>query len=660
MIMNATSSFESADRSLRELAAILFLRKKLILSIFTGTVAVSAFLFFYFISPTYEVKSTLIIDTSDLIIPLVDAPPISDLDKLTNFHTQKDILASDMMAAQVVDRLALDKARELSRWELVKLELKALRRPLGEYFGIASWTKPHDPRAASIDAVVSNLTATSKAESRAIVLTYRARNPREAADTLNTLVDVYRAYFHGLINRRAAGITQYLETQIRKVKQDLIRDEQALLEFKQRDTAELEALNGGQDKDPVAPSTPPSITGITDNEIAQNQIKLYLLSLEDEMRKLVVQYSPVDPQVLSVKRRIESYSKLLAKIPERELEHHRLRRSLELNQEMYTFLLKNLEKARMVEAGNSAAMTIITVMQKAVGNDDPVSPKKWANMAICGVFGLIFAMVCALVSDYMDHTVRTVRQVQRVLGLRVLGSLPRITRSARPGFEASRLSLPGNPELEALLSRKDSLRLFNALDHERFLGCGGGPAGLLVASATPGEGASTIALLLAASTAAHRPGMKVLLIDACLSDGSLSRALGVDTTTKGLAACIKGSLKVEDAVVSTAIPGFDVLPAGFDPSGAGLSADAFQRLFESLSRRYDLIVIDAPPARHSRDVSALSKIVRNAILVIQYGGPKREQVQAALDEIHRVDGRVLGAVLNKRTYPLPSWLYEIA
>jgi uncharacterized protein involved in exopolysaccharide biosynthesis len=85
--MSTPLPVDSPERTLRELVGILFLRKRLILSTFLGVIAVAVFLFFYFLSPTYEVKSTLLIDTSDLVIPIVDGPPVSDLDKMTNFHT---------------------------------------------------------------------------------------------------------------------------------------------------------------------------------------------------------------------------------------------------------------------------------------------------------------------------------------------------------------------------------------------------------------------------------------------------------------------------------------------------------------------------------------------------------------------------------------------
>ena len=187
--------FDSDDRSLRQLASVLFARIGLVLSIFLGVFGISVYAFFFFLSPTYEVSATIIIDPSDALLPMVETAPPSDLDKLTTFHTQKDILTSSTIATRVVDRMKLDKTRVLSRWEKLKLKILGYRKRVGQALGIASWTKDQDLRAICIDTVVDALQTEARLDSRAIKISYSARDPEEAANTLNTLIEEYREFF---------------------------------------------------------------------------------------------------------------------------------------------------------------------------------------------------------------------------------------------------------------------------------------------------------------------------------------------------------------------------------------------------------------------------------------------------------------------------------
>jgi uncharacterized protein involved in exopolysaccharide biosynthesis len=415
--------------SVRDVTNILFLRRWLILSVFTGVVGAAVFLLYYFLSPTYEARLTMIVDTSDLIVPLVDAPPISDLDKLTSFQTQKDILTSVALATAVVDGMRLDRRRVIGRPERFRLWLRDQRRRLGEALHIQSWTRPFDPRVAAIDAVQKNLSVTSRTESKAFQLAYRAKDGREAAETLNALTDQYKTYFYGRIRRRAEGLTRYLEEQIAQSERMLAESEQALLAFKQQDRLEHEALvlpmRAGARK-PAGPAEERSLAGITDSPTAQNELRVYVMSMEEELRKLSAQYAPNNPALVGLRQKLDSYVSVLNDLPRRELDLLRLRRAMEVNQDMFLFLQKNLERARMVQATNVSAINLVTTLQPARTATDPIAPKKRITTVLAIVFGVVLATMCGLLAEFLDHTLRSVRDIEQHLGLRTLTSIPRL------------------------------------------------------------------------------------------------------------------------------------------------------------------------------------------------------------------------------------------
>ncbi len=434
--------------AVRETLNILFLRKWTILLTFTGVVSATAFLVFYLISPTYQASSVLVISPQDVVLPVVEGVPASDFEKLSTFHTQKDIMRSIQVASQVVDKLDLEHLRVISRIEHMKLGVRAVKRQLGHWLAIKKWQSPEDYRARSIDAVIKGLELEGRPESQAIKLTYRAKNPQEAADTLNAIISTYKTYYLERLKDRAAGMITYLDSQLLNVEKHLSSSEQNLLTFKRSDRIELNiphSISSNSNIEPnekngadiitsrvqtqhntgeVSPdSTGASMLGITGSPIVQNELKLYVLSMEDERRKLLAEYTPNDPRVSELKRKISAYTKVLNALPERELTLTRLLREYEMSQDTAVRLRKNLSKAKVILSADTRAINVITVIDNASVNDDPVSPKSRLAMAIAIVFGLFFGFVLALLRHTLDHTIRSSRDLEDHLGLKPLGSL---------------------------------------------------------------------------------------------------------------------------------------------------------------------------------------------------------------------------------------------
>jgi tyrosine-protein kinase Etk/Wzc len=117
---------------------------------------------------------------------------------------------------------------------------------------------------------------------------------------------------------------------------------------------------------------------------------------------------------------------------------------------------------------------------------------------------------------------------------------------------------------------------------------------ILLTSATPGAGKSFVSANLAAALAAS--GKRVLLIDADMRRGSLAAQFGLEQDT-GLAELIAGSATLMRTIQTHVLPNLDVITSGTlpqDPATA-LASDAFAKLLETLSARYDTVLIDAPP-----------------------------------------------------------------
>lgn len=161
---------------------------------------------------------------------------------------------------------------------------------------------------------------------------------------------------------------------------------------------------------------------------------------------------------------------------------------------------------------------------------------------------------------------------------------------------------------------------------------------MVVSGPAAGEGCTTIAMHLALMAGQVE---RVLLVDANLREGDASRSLfGLSRSEAGLSHLIAGAAPMHRCIHTLEDEGFDVLPAGIVPPNAQelLSSSRFERILTVLGRRYDLIVIDAPPAGESSDVQLLAGHASRILYVMQPGGAGVERATAGLRQLREVSG----------------------
>lgn len=412
--------------SLQELFYVMLSRKRLVLSIFCTVVLTAAVLVFGVLSPKYEASTTVLINVAQIAIPISDGAPASDFEKLSSFQTQKDVIKSVVVATEVVDKLQLQNSRALSNVEKLQLWVRDQRRLLGKWLGIDRWQRPEDPRAAAIEAVYTRLEIVSKPESQALKLSYRAYNPQEAEATLKAIIEQYSNYYYSRFQERARGMQSYIETRLADSNAKLAASEAAALAFRQSDKVDISEMRDRSGANSINEAGRPSLGGLTDNPQVQNELKLYILNMEKELQSLITMFSDRHPQVIDLRARIKRYSAALNSLPNKEVVWLRLKRELEANQEVVLNLRRSLERTRMFAESNTERIQVIQVIDPASVEDTPVSPKPRLAMFLAVISGLLFAIMSAFVADYLDPTIRSIRDAERSVGIRVLGSLSRM------------------------------------------------------------------------------------------------------------------------------------------------------------------------------------------------------------------------------------------
>lgn len=171
----------------------------------------------------------------------------------------------------------------------------------------------------------------------------------------------------------------------------------------------------------------------------------------------------------------------------------------------------------------------------------------------------------------------------------------------------------------------------------------------MVTSAHPGEGKTSTAANLA--IVATQASKRVLLVDTDLRHPQLAQRFGV-ANEEGLTKVLRQGCDAQDVIVPTEIPGLHVLPSGAVGlnSPSLLSSLAFTSLVNRLKSKYDLVVFDAPPVLPVSDPLVLSRNVDGIVFVVDGRTTNRLVAQRALKELHKVNGTIIGGILNRGSF----------
>lgn len=269
-----------------------------------------------------------------------------------------------------------------------------------------------------------------------------------------------------------------------------------------------------------------------------------------------------------------------------------------------------------------------------VPDDESYAPR-WTWPIGAGLLGLLIGGIVPVGRRRADQiSVTSVDDLAAQVGVPVLGVL---------GHEADLAALPlistlpsGHPAAEAIRIVRTNLRYVGEEDDLRVL---------TVTSAVPAEGKSTTCCNLGISMA--QTGRSVILVEGDLRRPQVAQYLGVDGEF-GVTSVLTGQMSLDAAIQTTRIPGLDTLTSGPMPANPAevLQTDAMADLLADLREMYDVVLVDAPPVLPVADAPLLAAHSDGVILLTKHGHTGRDQVRAAVDRIHAVDGEVVGAVLT--------------
>lgn len=181
-----------------------------------------------------------------------------------------------------------------------------------------------------------------------------------------------------------------------------------------------------------------------------------------------------------------------------------------------------------------------------------------------------------------------------------------------------------------------------------FLSSAGNCKTILITSSVPEEGKTNVAVNLAMTIAAS--GKRVVLVDCDLRKATISRYLRIPRSHAGLTNVItsKDEGALATALVRVKDSGITVLTAGTIPPNPTelLSAPMTEKIFASLQKAFDYVIVDTPPVSLVTDAAVLCRMADGVLLVVRPGVTTIQSAQLSKKNLEAVNAHILGVVMN--------------
>jgi polysaccharide biosynthesis transport protein len=636
--------------------------------------------------PQYEAVGQVVFhrenDSGVLGFKGVDASLVEDPEDRAAIDTQIGILETDALATLVINDLHLD------------------RNP--KFAGRAGQPGNED---RLVESFRKSLKISKVKGTRLIEIRFRSTDPKLAADIVNQLANAYLDQFYKSQIQVSTQISDFLANQLKELQAKVEESQHKLIDYQKGNgifglddkqnivTAKLDDLNreltaaeGERVQKEVtyrlARSGQPELIAKLEPDNLVTKLRSQQADLENQMAQASVQLGPAHPKITELSKQIaqarqsvdaevrrigeqitydyqsavqrermlrdalEAQKQAADKLSANTIQGNILKHEFETNRKLYEDLL---QKQKEVSISSSLKSSNIWIVDPARPPRRPAEPNIPRNFALALLFGILGGVLTAFGLGKMNEKISALEQAVIASPLPSLGVVPLLGAKKKNGASPRLSDADGSvkPELvSALRPMSMAAESYKAIVTSILLSHRTHPAVILVTSALPGEGKTTVSTNLAIVLARLR--RRVLLVDTDLRRPSVHRAMRLNAKT-GLGALLRKSATFDELVVGCAdVPNLYILPAG--PinlqEDTELLISGFKDLVERWREHFDHIIIDTPPVLAMTDAVRMSVEADSVILVIRSGQIAKDEFLRAQDVLLKVNARLTGFVMN--------------
>jgi capsular exopolysaccharide synthesis family protein len=297
-------------------------------------------------------------------------------------------------------------------------------------------------------------------------------------------------------------------------------------------------------------------------------------------------------------------------------------------------LAKVVESIEVSGAADAVSPVKLTLVQRAIISEKPVSPNVPLNIILGFLIGLAMGIGVAVLRDTLDTRIRGADDVEAITDLPLLGGI-----SFDPKAKLRPLIVhadPQSPRAEAFRALRTNLQFLDADRDKR---------GFVVTSTVPSEGKSTTTANLAIALA--DTGKNVLIVEADLRNPKITEYLDIEGAA-GLTDVLIGRAELQDVIQKWGKDKLYVLPAGQIPPNPSelLGSVAMHNVVTRLEEAFDVVLYDCPPLLPVTDASILAKRVGGVILIVAAGRAQKSHLSSVISGLENVGAHISGLVLT--------------
>ncbi|WP_321869300.1 polysaccharide biosynthesis tyrosine autokinase [Burkholderia ubonensis] len=487
-------------------------------------------------------------------------------------------------------------------------------------------------RAETIDALRRALDVQEKVkQSGVIVATLRGPDPQRVQAQLQTIAD---HYLRQHLERKSADAAQslaFLNKQLPVLKQQLENAEQRYTNMRN--------ANGTVD-----------LTEESKLILQQTaDAKTRLLELQQKRDEMASRFAPghpdmaaLDAQIGTLRRQQQAFEGQVKRLPDLQQDAVRLMLDVKVDTDLYTALLANAQQLELVKAGRTGSVRLVDA---PIVPEEAVRPNRPVVIGAAALLGLLLGTSLAFARSFLFGGIGSSDEIEQHLGLNVYATIPdspaqrRIARQLdahAPGTHLLSVHHPHEPAVESLRSLRTAVH---------FAMQGARNNVLLLTGPAPGAGKSFVAANFAALLATN--GARVLLVDGDLRKGYLHAYFGVPRE-HGFAELVTGAAAPHDAIHANVVPNLDFVATGaLPPNPAELFVhERIATLIDTLSARYDAVVIDSAPVLAVTDAVVLGRHAGTVMLVARAGATRVAELGEAARRLAHNGVAASGVLLN--------------
>ena len=660
-----------------------------------GIVLVATLVGTLLMTPIYRASTSLQIERDTIkVVDVEGVTPVEGSAGSDFYQTQYELLKSRALAQRVASQLGVAEGDTIERLS-PRSPWAALRGMLSGSDKVEDEAPTEDElaarEAAATGLVKGGVTIEPVRNSRLVLVHFDSPDASFSQRAANALAE---AYIASNLERRFDSSTYaktYLEDRLQELRLKLEDSERKLVEFAQKEQIVGSGDNSGNLSEQDLGSLNTALSTARQDRIRaearwrqaqasrgtvmlgeigetsiikslqesrgklmadyQDKLRLYkpgyplMVQLKgqiDELdRQIAVEVSNIKSAIQAEFQAAQEQERLLAEqmslvktdvldLQSRSIQYNIFKREVDTNRQLYDGLLQRYKEIGVAAGVSNNNISVVDAAQ--LGRK--FKPSLTRNMALGLLAGLMLGVLLALAFEYLDDTLKAPEDVEKQLGLSVLGVIPLLKAPMTP---LRALEDPRSAFAEAYRSVRTALQF--ATDT-------GVPRSLLVTSSTPAEGKSTTAITLAKNFA--QLGKRVLVIDADLRNPSLHKLMGMDNST-GLSNYLAGASKATEVIRPTDTPGMMFMSTGPLPPNPAelLMGPRMISLISIAGEKFDQLIIDGPPVMGLADAPILANICAGTLLVVEAGETRITVARNALKRLLAARGHVVGGLLTK-------------